>query len=103
MTKELKRQFYPENAENEARARLRRLKHSGSIRDYIKDFTNLVLEIPDLPDNDALFNFMDGLQPWAKTELRRRGVQDLATAIAVAENLIDNASGVHRQAKGKEE
>ncbi|KAL6139214.1 hypothetical protein ACLB2K_064491 [Fragaria x ananassa] len=69
-TKELKRQFYPENAEDEARACLRRLKHSESVRDYIKDFTNLVLEIPDFLNKDALFNFMDGLQPWTKTELR---------------------------------
>ncbi|KAL4339236.1 hypothetical protein GQ457_08G033370 [Hibiscus cannabinus] len=87
--RELKRQFYPENAEDEARARLRRLKQSGSIRDYIKEFTNLVLEIPDLSDKDSLFNFMDGLQPWAKTELKRRGVQDLADAIAKAESLVD--------------
>ncbi|KAK8656120.1 hypothetical protein V6N13_108679 [Hibiscus sabdariffa] len=90
--KELKRQFYLENAEDEARAHLRRLKQSGSIRDYIKDFTNLVLEIPDLSDNDSLFNFMDGLQPWAKTELKRCGVQNLVDAIAVAESLIDYTS-----------
>ncbi|KAL4347716.1 hypothetical protein GQ457_17G007680 [Hibiscus cannabinus] len=90
--RELKRQFYPENAEDEARARLRRLKQSGNIRDYIKEFTNLVLEIPDLSDKDSLFNFMDGLQPWAKTELKRRGVQDLADAIAKAESLIDYTS-----------
>ena len=86
---ELKKQFYPENAEEEARGRLRRLKQTGAIRDYVKDFTNLVLEIPDMSDKDSLFFFMDGLQPWAKTELRRRGVQDLASAIAVAESLID--------------
>ncbi|KAL4318521.1 hypothetical protein GQ457_18G008050 [Hibiscus cannabinus] len=90
--KELKRQFYPENAEDEARAHLRRLKQSGSIRDYIKDFTNLVLEIPDLSDKDSLFYFMDGLQSWAKIELKRRGVQNLADAIAVAESLVDYSS-----------
>ncbi|KAL4368415.1 hypothetical protein GQ457_05G001620 [Hibiscus cannabinus] len=90
--RELKRQFYPENAEDEARARLRRLKQSGSIRDYIKDFTNLVLEIPDLFDKDSLFYFMDGLQSWAKIELKRRGVQNLADAIAVAESLVDYSS-----------
>ncbi|XP_050387928.1 uncharacterized protein LOC126804551 [Argentina anserina] len=56
----LKKQFYPENAEDEARARLRRLKHTGPISDYIREFTNLVLEIPDLSDKNALFNFMDG-------------------------------------------
>ncbi|KAK8595493.1 hypothetical protein V6N13_016860 [Hibiscus sabdariffa] len=32
---------------------------------------------------------MDGLQSWAKIELKRRGVQNLADAIAVAESLID--------------
>ncbi|KAL4281386.1 hypothetical protein GQ457_03G039320 [Hibiscus cannabinus] len=101
--KELKRQFYPENAEDEARARLRRLKQSGNIRDYIKEFTNLVLEIPDLSDKDSLFNFMDGLQPWAKTELKRRGVQDLADAIAVAESLIDYTSHKEFTSKPKEQ
>ncbi|KAF2314862.1 hypothetical protein GH714_036965 [Hevea brasiliensis] len=50
-TKELKRQFYPENAESEARAKLRRLQHKeGAIRE---------------------------------------GVQDLATAMAAAESLIE--------------
>nr|XP_048324599.1 uncharacterized protein LOC125420961 [Ziziphus jujuba var. spinosa] len=48
-----------------------------------------VLEIPDLSDKDSIFYFMDDLQPWAKTELKRRGVQDLASAIAHAESFID--------------
>ncbi|GKB11346.1 hypothetical protein Tco_0845269 [Tanacetum coccineum] len=33
--------------------------------------------------------FLDGLQGWAKTELKRRRVQDLSTAIAHAKALID--------------
>lgn len=88
--KELKKQFYPENAKNEAMSKLRKLRHSGSIREYIKDFTTLVLEVPDLPDDVSFFYFLDGLQAWAKTELERRGVQDLATAIAIAESLIEH-------------
>ncbi|RVX13954.1 hypothetical protein CK203_011471 [Vitis vinifera] len=36
---------------------------------------------------------MDNLQSWAKQELRRRGVQDLATAMAVAESLVDYRKG----------
>ncbi|KAI5681209.1 hypothetical protein M9H77_02436 [Catharanthus roseus] len=89
---ELKRKFYPENAEEEARGHLRRLKHLGSIRDYVKNFINLVLEILDMFNKDSLFFFMDSLQAWAKIELRHRGVQDLATAIAIAESLIDYSS-----------
>nr|GEW24303.1 putative retrotransposon Gag domain, aspartic peptidase domain protein [Tanacetum cinerariifolium] len=70
----------------------RKLKQSGTIREYVKEFTTLVLEIPELSDQDSLFYFLDGLQGWAKTELERRGVQDLATAIAHAEALIDFSS-----------
>ncbi len=61
--RELKSQFFPVNAEEEARGKLRRLKQTGSIRDYVKEFTTL--EIPDTSDKDALFLFMDGLQSWA--------------------------------------
>ncbi|KAG8611914.1 hypothetical protein MANES_S041516v8 [Manihot esculenta] len=88
--RELKRQFYPENAESEARAKLRRLQHKeGHIREYVKEFSELLLEIPDMGEKDALFCFLDGLTSWAKLELQRRGVQDLASAIAAAESLIE--------------
>ena len=36
---------------------------------------------------------MDNLQGWAEQELRRRGVQDLATAMVVAEALTDYKRG----------
>ncbi|KAF5806142.1 putative transcription factor interactor and regulator CCHC(Zn) family [Helianthus annuus] len=87
--KEIKKQFYPENAEHDAKIRLRNLRQKGSIKDYINEFTTLVLEIPDLSPKDALIYFVDGLQQWAKTELERRNVQDLSSAISVAENLHD--------------
>ncbi len=87
--KELKKQFYPEDVAYQARKNMKKLKHTSSIRDYVKEFSTLMLEIPNMTDEELLFNFMDNLQPWAEQELRRRGVQDLATAMAVAESLID--------------
>jgi hypothetical protein len=87
--KELKRQFYPENAEEEARPKLRRLQQKGSIREYVKEFSEVLLEIPDYPDKEAFFAFKDGLQNWAKIEIQRDGAQDLATAISIAESLIE--------------
>jgi hypothetical protein len=86
---ELKKQFYPENATDEARAKLRHLKQTGTIREYVKEFTELLLEIPDMSDSDVLFSFTDGLQGWVKLELKRRGVQNLSDAIRVAESLIE--------------
>ena len=86
---ELKRQFYPQNVVHEARRRLRELKQTSSIRDYVKEFTKLTLQIPSLTSEDLLFYFLDGLQNWAKQELQRRQVRDVDEAIVVAESLND--------------
>ncbi|WJZ96495.1 hypothetical protein VitviT2T_015177 [Vitis vinifera] len=91
--REIKRQFYPEDVAYLARKNMRRLKHTGSIREYVKEFSSLMLEIPNMTEEELLFNFMDNLQRWAEQELRRRGVQDLATAMAVAEYLTDYKRG----------
>ncbi|RVW61528.1 hypothetical protein CK203_066547 [Vitis vinifera] len=91
--REIKKQFYPEDVAYLARKNMRRLKHTGSIRDYVKEFSSLMLEIPNMTQEELLFNFMDNLQGWAEQELRRRGVQDLATAMSVAESLTDYKRG----------
>lgn len=88
-TREFERQIYFENAEDESKDHLWRLKHLGLIHEYIKDFTILILEILNLFDKDVFFNFMDGLQLWANIDQRWCGVQDLATTIIVAKSLID--------------
>ncbi|KAL6320899.1 hypothetical protein AAG906_010708 [Vitis piasezkii] len=44
---------------------MRRLKHTGSIHHYVKKFSSLmleILEIPDMIEEELLFNFMDNLQ-----------------------------------------
>ena len=66
-----------------ARKNMRCLKHPSSIRDYVKEFSSLMLEIPNMTEEELLFNFMDNLQGWAEQELRCRGIQDLATTIVV--------------------
>ena len=52
-----------------------------------------MLEIPNMTKEELLFNFMDNLQGRAKQKLRHQGVQDLATAMAVMESLIDYKRG----------
>ena len=72
---------------------MRSLKHTSSIYDYVKEFSLLMLEIPNMTKEKLLFNFMDNLKGWAKQELKCQGVQDLATAMAVAESLTDYKRG----------
>ncbi|KAK2993339.1 hypothetical protein RJ640_002708 [Escallonia rubra] len=71
------------------------------------EFTTLMLHIPNMTEEDLLFNFIDGLQNWAKQELQRRSVKDLDEAIAVAESLMeyvrvgDSSKGKNVQAASK--
>ncbi|XP_012838926.1 PREDICTED: uncharacterized protein LOC105959382 [Erythranthe guttata] len=89
LKRELKEQFLPCNLGWIARESLRQLKHKGTVWEYVKDFSSLLLDIRDMSDKDKLFNFMAGLQPWAQTELRRQGVNELPSAISAADRLVD--------------
>ena len=61
----------PHNVAEEAKGKLRRLRQSGSILEYIKEFTTIMLKIEDLSNSHALFQFKDDLKDWAKVELDR--------------------------------
>ncbi|GFY81562.1 hypothetical protein Acr_01g0013710 [Actinidia rufa] len=89
LKKELKDQFLPCNSSWVARELLRGLRHTGSVRDYVKEFSSLLLDIMDMSEEDKIFNFMAGLQNWAQLELRRLGVKNMSSAIAVADGLLD--------------
>ncbi|KAL0349663.1 UNVERIFIED_CONTAM: hypothetical protein Sradi_4115500 [Sesamum radiatum] len=68
---------------------LRKLEHTGSVRDYVKTFLALMLDIRDISEKDKLFTFMEGLKPWARLGLQRQRVIDLGSAMAAAERLTD--------------
>ena len=42
---------------------LKKLKQTGIVREYIKIFSSLMLDIKNISKEDKLFNFMFGLQP----------------------------------------
>ncbi|CAL2267189.1 unnamed protein product [Prunus armeniaca] len=87
--KDIMLHFYPENAKYEAKEKLRWLKQTGNVKDYVAMFTNLLFEVPSMMDEDKLMYFMSGLHNWAKLELQRRHVQTLSEAIAAAESLVE--------------
>ena len=45
-----------------ARKNMKRLKHMGLIHEYVKEFSTLMLEIPNMSEEELLFNFMDNFQ-----------------------------------------
>ncbi|KAG6518262.1 hypothetical protein ZIOFF_021666 [Zingiber officinale] len=56
--KELKAQFLPGNVSWIARDGLKRFKQKGSVRDYVKEFTSLMLDISNMSEEDKLYNFL---------------------------------------------
>ena len=76
-----------------AREALKRLKHTESVRDYVKNISSLMLDIKNMSKEDKLFNFMSGLHGWAQTKLRRQRVYDLPAATTAADCLVDYKIG----------
>ncbi|KAK2996795.1 hypothetical protein RJ639_026183 [Escallonia herrerae] len=72
LKQELKSQFFLENTAFNARKALLECKHTGSVREYCQALSALMLDISDMSAVDRLFFFMEGLKPWARTELNRR-------------------------------
>ncbi|XP_025887488.1 uncharacterized protein [Solanum lycopersicum] len=89
LIKEMRNQFLPSNAYWIARDKLKRLRQTGSVREYNKEFTSVMLDIQNMSDEDKLHNFISGMQGWAQNELRRQNVKDLPGAITAADSLVD--------------
>ncbi|MFQ6655174.1 hypothetical protein Gotur_025848, partial [Gossypium turneri] len=53
--REVKKQFYPQYAEKEAQAKLRRLTQQGTVWEYVRAFSELILQIPDLSKKEAFY------------------------------------------------
>ncbi|XP_070023298.1 uncharacterized protein [Nicotiana sylvestris] len=82
-------QFFPENIECNPRRKLRELSQTKLVRDYVREFSTLMLNIRDMGDKDKLFTFLEGLKPYALIELQRQRVDTLPKVIQVAECLQD--------------
>lgn len=83
LKKELWDQFLPGDASWVARVTLREFSQTSTVREYVKEFTSLMLDISDMSKEDKLFHFIFGLELWAQMELYRPSAVDLPTAIVM--------------------
>ncbi|XP_051132507.1 uncharacterized protein LOC127252395 [Andrographis paniculata] len=87
---ELKAEFELMRAETEARAKIRWLTHrEGNLREYIDEYANLLLEIPSMTLEEALFRFTEGLRPWAKERVVDKCPETVNEAMKYASRLIE--------------
>jgi len=64
LKQELKELFLSNNTSWRVWEELKRLKHEMLVSENIKSFNSLILNIENIYEEDKLFNFMSGLQPW---------------------------------------
>ncbi|KAK5785771.1 hypothetical protein PVK06_040389 [Gossypium arboreum] len=76
-------------AEKEARAKLCRLTQQGIVREYVREFSELMFQISDLNEKETFYWFEDGLKIWAKQELRCLSITELTISMDEAENFYD--------------
>ncbi|MBA0650361.1 hypothetical protein Goklo_017788 [Gossypium klotzschianum] len=60
---ELKGQFYPEFTEKEARAKLQGIMQWGTVGEYVREFNELMVQVSDVTEKEALLAFQNGLKP----------------------------------------
>ena len=65
--KEMGDQFLPSDASWIARDKFKRLRQTSLVREYIKEFTYVILDIQNMFDEEKLYNFISGIQGWVKT------------------------------------
>ncbi|KAK3001370.1 hypothetical protein RJ639_022152 [Escallonia herrerae] len=83
--RELQRQFYLDSVNDIPLT----AEAEGSIREYVNEYSTLMLKIPEMSERQRLCLFIDRLQYWVATELRQREPHDLAFAMMIVERIGD--------------
>jgi hypothetical protein len=91
----IRNEFYPPNADENARTRLRALKQKTSARVYAESFRDILLEISGMSVADARERFVEGLKNEVRVQVKlqaeySRHTLTMAELYAVAER-VDNA------------
>ncbi|KAF3778087.1 hypothetical protein EJ110_NYTH44265 [Nymphaea thermarum] len=65
------------------------LRQTGSLREYVRAYQKLMLDVPKMPEKDKLNWFIIGLRSWAQADVERSDPKTLEQAYVVAERLAD--------------
>ncbi|KAF3785235.1 hypothetical protein EJ110_NYTH28425 [Nymphaea thermarum] len=87
--KQLKGYFMPVDAERHAYQLVANLKQIGALRDYIRAYQKVMLDMPMMPEKDKLHWFIIGLRSWAQADVERLNPETLEQAHVAIEHLSD--------------
>ncbi|MFQ6653668.1 hypothetical protein Gotur_024943, partial [Gossypium turneri] len=74
--------------------------HSG---EYVREFKELMLQVSEVTEREALLAFQNGLRRWVRQEVEQRGVQKLSEAMTVVESVVKLGLGKDKLRSSKSE
>ncbi|MFQ6670791.1 hypothetical protein Gotur_035563 [Gossypium turneri] len=88
--------FYPEFTEEEARTKLQGITQRGTVGEYVREFKELMLQVSDVTEEEALLAFQNSLKSWVRQEVEQRCVQKLSEAMTVVESMVKLGLGKNK-------
>ncbi|MFQ6636400.1 hypothetical protein Gotur_012715 [Gossypium turneri] len=82
---------------------LQGIMQRGTVEEYVQEFKELMLQVSDVTEEQALLAFQKGLKPWVRQEVEQRGVQKLSEAMTVAESMVKLGLGKDKLGSSKSE
>uniref|UniRef100_A0A5K0XIK4 Retrotransposon gag domain-containing protein n=1 Tax=Nymphaea colorata TaxID=210225 RepID=A0A5K0XIK4_9MAGN len=79
----------PVDAERHAYRLVANLKQTGALRDYIRNYQKVTLDVPMMPEKDKLHRFIIGLQSWAQADKEGSNLETLEQAYVAAKRFAD--------------
>lgn len=86
----VRQEFVPQDSTRQARDKLRQLSQKTSVSNYVNDFQNTVIAIPNMTAEEMIDRFVSGLKPRTRIEVLKSNPSDFAAACRIALN-VDNA------------
>ena len=80
----LRKEFIPEDHVRRARDKFRRLRQLSSVAQYLAEFRNLCLVIPDFHQSEKLDKFISGLKYSVRVEVLKSNLETFEDAAKVA-------------------
>jgi hypothetical protein len=90
MQQEIYKYFRPVNEERLASDKIYNLKQYKGVQDYISQFNDLTVKIPDIATPEAFRLFMRGLKPEIRNEMEKRRITEGLTRLQQEAHAYDN-------------
>ncbi|MFQ6653581.1 hypothetical protein Gotur_024905 [Gossypium turneri] len=83
------------------KAKLQGITQRGTVGEYVREFQELILQVSNVTEKEALLAVRNGLKPWVRQEVEQRGVQKLSEAITVVESVVKLGLGKDKLGSSK--